>query len=184
MNGMMGLGGGAGMMGHGFGMGAGLLGGMGHRFGPGSRGPMGNNFWQGSMMGGHKGPIGVLRNPAIVGASATVFSDHIEGVSTDDLLGRSIALCKDVQNGQCVGGVPYCCTISRDNLPAMEVSVRPNMNRMHGGAGMGAMGGAMMGGGMPMGMGGHPGMGSAMIGGIDTDGGDGISDNMNGGGLF
>ena len=144
------------------------------------------------------GIVGQLRNPAIVGTSATVYSDHIEGVSTYDLLGRGIALCRDVQNGQCLGQIPFCCTIERDSLPAMEMPIPRGMEGMGaqgmegrmGGPGMmggamgpGAMGGDMsgrpmgdmgMGAGMGAGMG--PGMGGAM-------GGQGPMDN-NAGGLF
>lgn len=68
-------------------------------------------------------PTGLLANPAIVAGSATIFSAHIDGVSKNDLLGRGIALCQGVSNGQCQGYIPFCCTISRDSLSAMELFV-------------------------------------------------------------
>jgi len=195
---MGGMGGMGGMMG---GMGMGGMGGFGSKYGSASRGPMGNNFWQGNQQGqGMNQMVGQLRNPAIVGQSATVFSDHVDRISTNDLLGRGIALCKHVQNGQCVGTIPYCCTIARDNLPGMEISVRPGMNGpggmggMQGGmGGMGAMGGmggpggmGGMGGGQGGmgGMGGGVGFGSQQGGQGGGLGGLGGDDSSNGGGLF
>lgn len=175
MGGMMG--GMPGGMGAGFGVpGMGMGSGM---MGPYSR--FGRNFWQGGNQ--NRGPMGQLQNPAIVGTSATVYSDHIEDVSTDDLLGRGVALCRGVQNGQCVGHIPYCCTVQRDALPAMEMAV----NRMGGMDdddfnGMSRGMGGMMAGGMGA-QGGMGGMGAQ--GGMGMGGGMMSDDNgNNGGGLF
>jgi len=167
MPGMPGMMGGMPGMGAGFGMpGMGMGGGM---MGPYSR--FGRNFWQGGSS--NRGPVGQLQNPAIVGTSATVYSDHIEGVATNDLLGRGIALCRGIQNGQCVGHIPYCCTVQRDSLPAMEMSVN-RMGGMDDDDGFGMRGNPMMAGGMGQGgMGGGMGgaMGGGMGGGMDMDNG-------------
>ncbi|GFO26103.1 hypothetical protein PoB_005260800 [Plakobranchus ocellatus] len=124
----MGFPGGMGGMGFpgGFGGGMGFPGGFGGGMGMGSAypGPY-NSYGQNFYGGGNsiQGPLGQLQNPAIVGASATIYSTHINGVSKNDLLGRGIALCRSVSNGRCQGQIPYCCTIQRDSLSAMEVFV-------------------------------------------------------------
>ncbi|RUS79494.1 hypothetical protein EGW08_012726 [Elysia chlorotica] len=128
----MGMGGGYGFpggMGMGMGGGYGFPGGMGMGYGGFGGGPgygpnnYGQSFYGGNQGGNIQGPLGQLQNPAIVGASATIYSTHINGVSKNDLLGRGIALCRSVSNGRCQGQIPYCCTIQRDSLSAMEVFV-------------------------------------------------------------
>ena len=111
--------------GMGMGMGMGYPGGFGGGSAyPGPYNSYGQSFYGGNQGGGNfQGPLGQLQNPAIVGASATIYSTHINGVSKNDLLGRGIALCRSVSNGRCQGQIPYCCTIQRDSLSAMEVFV-------------------------------------------------------------
>merc|ERR1719295_1701635 len=105
---------GMGMMG---GMGGfGMMGGMGGFHPPMNR--MGQNFWK----GGPQRHVGEMTNAAIIGTSATVYSDHLEGISKNQLVGRGMALCRHVRDGHCLGKIPYCCTIGRDNLPAMETA--------------------------------------------------------------
>jgi len=80
---------------------------------------MGQSFWQ----GGPQRAVGEMTNAAIIGTSATVFSDHLQGISKNQLVGRGLALCRGVRDGHCLGKIPYCCTIGRDNLPAMEMAI-------------------------------------------------------------
>merc|ERR1719361_892905 len=120
MGGMPGMGlGGMGAMG-----GMGGMGGMGRMASPYSNNY--NNFWGGSSQGGRGQALGALPNPAIVGASATVYSAHVSGISKNNLMGRGVALCRSVAGGRCQGFIPYCCTIGRDSLGAMELFVRDN----------------------------------------------------------
>lgn len=82
-------------------------------------------FWnQASQQQQQRTPVGLMSNPAIVAGSATIFSAHLEGVSKNELMGRGIALCQSVQNGVCQGYIPFCCTITRDRIPAMELFVQ------------------------------------------------------------
>ena len=137
----MGMMGGYGMMHKGFGMSPM----MGHPMMGGFPAPYQNygaNFWQGNNGRQARRPVGILGNPAIVGASASIYSTHIEGISRSELLGRGVALCKHVHQGQCVGHIPYCCTVQRDSLPAMELFVETDTDDFNGmGGGMGMQGG-------------------------------------------
>merc|ERR1711934_838407 len=80
----------------------GMMGGMGGMMG-GFRppmNPMGQGFWGGQ--GGHmKRNVGEMHNAAIIGTSASVFSDHITGISKNNLIGRGVALCR---GGHHLGG--------------------------------------------------------------------------------
>jgi len=118
---------GMGMMG---GMGGlGMMGGMGGFHPPMNR--MGQNFWK----GGPQRAVGEMTNAAIIGTSATVYSDHLEGISKNQLVGRGMALCRGVRDGHCLGKIPYCCTIGRDNLPAMEMAIARRDDGFGGGFG-------------------------------------------------
>merc|ERR1719422_1108979 len=126
--GMGGMGGMPGMGMPGMGLGMGMpgfgLGGMGH---PGAMGGPYSSPYAGNFYGQRRGGVlGQLSNPAIVGPSATVYSAHVNGVSKNDLLGRGVALCRAVDNGRCRGYIPFCCTIQRDILSAMELFVQRN----------------------------------------------------------
>ena len=172
---------------------------------PGPYQKFGANFWQGgqSGYGGQMGqmggmgqkPIGFLSNTAIVGGSASVYSTHVEGITKTDLLGRGVALCQRVEGGRCVGRIPYCCTVQRDRVPAMEVFVEhvdddhfDDMHvgihgGMHGGmhgGNRGGMGGGM-GGGMMAGVAGVSGVaGIGAVGGVGGFHGDMQQGNMRG----
>jgi len=122
--------------------------------------PMGQSFWHGGS--GHmKRNVGEMHNAAIIGTSASVFSDHVTGISKNNLIGRGVALCRGVRDGMCLGRIPYCCTIGRDNLPAMEQAIQRGRG--------GHMGGDMddYDGGMMLGVGGAglSGVGGGAVGG-------------------
>lgn len=127
--------------------------------------PYAGNFY-GQRRGG---VLGQLSNPAIVGPSATVYSAHVNGISKNDLLGRGVALCRAVDNGRCRGYIPFCCTIQRDSLSAMELFVqRPDDYDDDGfGGPIGGIGGGI---GGPIGGGA---IGGGAIGGGVIGGGDG-----------
>merc|ERR1719346_109845 len=78
------------------------------------------------------GMIGLLSNPAIVGGSASVYSAHISGIHRKDLVGRGVALCRSTSGGYCRGYIPYCCTVGRDSLSAMELFVQNPRNDLDG----------------------------------------------------
>ena len=127
----------------------------------------GQGYWNGPRNGGK--PLGQMYNPAIIGGSASVYSTHVTGMGKYDLLGRGIALCRSIANGRCQGYIPYCCTIERDSLSAMELFVDNDMNGGIGG--MGGMGGMGSMGGMGAGPMTQPfpingGMGGALGGGL------------------
>jgi len=130
--------------------------------------PMGQSFWQGNGGSHHKRNVGELHNAAIIGTSASVFSDHVTGISKNNLIGRGVALCRGVRDGMCLGRIPYCCTIGRDNLPAMEQAIQRGRGGHMGGDMDDYDGGMMLGvgaGGLGGNMGGVGGVGGGSLGG-------------------
>ncbi|KAL8559564.1 hypothetical protein ACOMHN_018727 [Nucella lapillus] len=98
------------------------------RMGPGSPFGMGlgmNPF--GNMFGNRfqQEPNGLVSNSALVSTGTTMYSGIVRGISYNQMVGRSIGVCQSVQGGQCYGLIPYCCSITRDALPASEVYVDP-----------------------------------------------------------
>merc|ERR1712121_565669 len=96
---------------------------------------MGQKFWLAGQ-GGSPRAEGEMHNAAIIGSSATVFSDHVQGISKNNLVGRGIALARVTRDGMIMGRIPYCCTIGRDNLPAMEMAVTRGRGGMNGAIGI------------------------------------------------
>ncbi|KAK7087988.1 uncharacterized protein [Littorina saxatilis] len=191
--GFPGIGGGfPGGIGGGFpGIGGGLRGGFGGGF-PGVGGGLGGGFGSpysplaamspfGSMFGGNslgnQQPNGLVSNNAIVSTGVTMYSGIVRGVSHQDLVGRSIGVCQLIQNGQCLGAIPFCCSIVRDSVPADEVFVDPQVNNVNGqiGAFNGGLGGQLgggLGGQLGGGLGGlNQGLGGGALGGVGIGGG-------------
>nr|KAG5713262.1 hypothetical protein BaRGS_007789 [Batillaria attramentaria] len=106
-------------------------------FGMGALGPFGsmNPFLQnqqaGSQMGGSMGPTALTQGP-------TVYSAILSDVSYDQLVGGSVGVCQAIQGGVCMGAIPYCCSITKDALPADQVYVDPNQAAVGGVPGVAA----------------------------------------------
>lgn len=65
---------------------------------------------------------GVLPDKLMMSASGTtVYASRLEGVTRQQLAGAGLAACQFVNNGYCSGKIAFCGTITKDNLPAMEV---------------------------------------------------------------
>ncbi|KAL8613204.1 hypothetical protein ACOMHN_043013 [Nucella lapillus] len=134
-----------------------------------------------SMMGqmNQQQGSGMISNPAIIGQGNTVYSGMIRQVSRNQLVGRSVAACQSIQNGRCLGAIAYCCTITRDSIPATEVFVdavvNPNVNAFRRPFGM-QQGGALFGAGALTGVpiGGRQIRGASVLNVIDDDDVDGL----------
>ncbi|KAL8575870.1 hypothetical protein ACOMHN_014875 [Nucella lapillus] len=98
------------------------------RMGPGSPFGMGMGMNPFRNMFGNRfqqEPNGLVSNSAFVSTGTTMYSGIVRGISYNQMVGRSIGVCQSVQGGQCYGLIPFCCSITRDALPASEVYVDP-----------------------------------------------------------
>merc|ERR1719216_676872 len=103
--------------------------------------------------------------------STTVYASRLLGVSRSQLAGAGVAVCQYITgDGLCGGDIPFCATVSKDNLPAMEVPragtsvprttiVRFDINKLGGGFEQAGLGGGLgLGGGFDSGLGGTDGL--------------------------
>lgn len=94
---------------------------------------------------------GVLPDKLMMGSGTTVYASRVEGITREQLAGAGLAACQFVNNGYCSGKIAFCGTITKDNLPAMEVPSSLGPNAMSGGGMPGTqimdLSGSLMGGG-------------------------------------
>jgi len=76
---------------------------------------------------------GVLPDKLVVGTSTTVYASRVEGITRQQLAGAGLAACQFVNNGYCSGKIAFCGTITKDNLPAMEVPSNRGNTGLSGG---------------------------------------------------
>merc|ERR1712154_326831 len=97
--------------------------------------------------------------------STTVYASRLLGVSRSQLAVAGVAVCQYITgDGLCGGDIPFCATVSKDNLPAMEVPcagtsvprttiVRFDINKLGGGFEQAGLGGGLgLGGGFDSGL--------------------------------